>query len=75
MAVKVYTPSTYDLSRVVDPDGQSTVHQLSTCYHSDGTTPVNRTLSGEYAFCGGKDCDNTFAGGYSSYEYDPRYRP
>ena len=72
-----YTPSTYDLGAVVNPaDGSSAVHELGECYH-DSTTLVNRSLSGEYAYCGGNGeiCDTTFVGGYESNEYDPRYRP
>lgn len=73
-----YTPSTYDLGAVVNPaDGSSAVHKLGECYHADGTTLVNRSLAGEYAYCGsnGEICDTTFVGGYESNEYDPRYRP
>jgi len=76
--VKGYTPSTYDLAAVVSPtDGSSSVHELGNCYYADGKTLVNRTLSGNYAYCGGNGevCATTFAGGYESFEYDPRYRP
>ena len=72
-----YTPSTYDLGAVVNPaDGSSAVHKLGDCFYADGGL-VNRSLSGEYAYCGGNGeiCDTTFVGGYESNEYDPRYRP
>ncbi|KAL7472380.1 hypothetical protein ACHAXS_012718 [Conticribra weissflogii] len=50
---------------------------LGNCYNLDGVTPVNRHLSGDYAFCGGDGifCNSTFVGGYESVNYDPRFRP
>ncbi|KAL7461288.1 hypothetical protein ACHAXS_001711, partial [Conticribra weissflogii] len=50
---------------------------LGNCYHDDGVTPVNRQVSGDYEYCGGDGitCDNTFLGGFTSGNYDPRYRP
>ena len=47
---------------------------LGNCYYEDGTTLVNRSLAGDYAYCNGSVCDNTFAGGYWSGDYDARYR-
>lgn len=52
-------------------------NELGNCYYDDGITLVNRTLSGDYAYCGGNDnaiCNNTFEGGYRSFNYDPRFR-
>ncbi|KAL7463939.1 hypothetical protein ACHAXS_004290 [Conticribra weissflogii] len=53
------------------PDG------LGNCYHEDGITPVNRNIAGDFAYCGGNGvvCNSTFTGGFSSSNYDPRYRP
>jgi hypothetical protein len=48
---------------------------LGNCYFRDGTTLVNRSLAGEYAYCNGEVCDDTFAAGFRSDDYDPRYRP
>ena len=47
------------------------------CVYEDGTTLVNRNLSGDYAFCGenGAICNDTFVGAFYSPEYDGRYRP
>mmetsp|Transcript_20067 Transcript_20067/g.43780 ORF Transcript_20067/g.43780 Transcript_20067/m.43780 type:complete len:771 (-) Transcript_20067:110-2422(-) len=46
------------------------------CYYADGTTPVQRTLSGPYAYCGdkGEVCNDTFVGAMVSRDYDPRWR-
>ena len=46
------------------------------CYFRDGASEVNRTIEGEYAFCGVADavCDDAFWGVYRSRDYDPRYR-
>ncbi|KAL7473608.1 hypothetical protein ACHAXS_014068 [Conticribra weissflogii] len=56
-----------------DPGGDG----LGNCYNIDDITPVNRQISGDYAYCGGNGtiCDNTFVGGFDSLNYDPRYRP
>lgn len=50
---------------------------LGNCYNLDGATPVDRSLSGDYAYCGGDGviCNSTFVGGYESLNYDPRFRP
>mmetsp|Transcript_2625 Transcript_2625/g.6205 ORF Transcript_2625/g.6205 Transcript_2625/m.6205 type:complete len:870 (+) Transcript_2625:197-2806(+) len=50
---------------------------LGNCYHDDGITPVNRQVSGGYAYCGGEGiiCNNTFLGGFTNGNFDPRYRP
>jgi hypothetical protein len=37
-------------------------------------TLVNRTLAGDYAYCDGTVCDNTFSGSWYSEEFDLRYR-
>ncbi len=68
--------------------GQNSVpgaDNLYNCYHSDGFTPVQRNLSGPYAYCGSTSnddgtttpiiCNTTFIGGFTSYNFDPRYRP
>jgi len=68
--------------------GQNSVpgpDNLHNCYHSDGSNPVQRNLSGPYAYCGIDSdddgtatpiiCNTTFIGGFVSYNYDPRYRP
>jgi hypothetical protein len=49
----------------------------STCVYEDGLTPVNRQLTGDYAYCGGNGqvCNDTFAGAFYTPEYDGRYRP
>mmetsp|Transcript_11109 Transcript_11109/g.16243 ORF Transcript_11109/g.16243 Transcript_11109/m.16243 type:complete len:785 (-) Transcript_11109:179-2533(-) len=67
-----YFPITIDLGTT----SQSSF-PLGNCYHADGTTRVNRSLAGAYGYCGtnGEVCNNTFAGGYESSDYDPRYRP
>uniref|UniRef100_A0A6U3T687 G-protein coupled receptors family 3 profile domain-containing protein n=1 Tax=Ditylum brightwellii TaxID=49249 RepID=A0A6U3T687_9STRA len=48
----------------------------TTCYFGDNVTPVNRTISGDFLYCGGDGeiCDGTFVGGYRSRNYDPRWR-
>ena len=51
---------------------------LVTCTFADGVTPVQRgSIEGDYAFCPtpGENCTGTFRGGFSSGNYDPRYRP
>lgn len=50
--------------------------EFTNCYFLDGVTPVNRNLTGNYAYCGGNGivCDNTFYGAYLSRDYDPRWR-
>jgi len=68
----------YNLYSVMSLDGTtSSFHQLGNCYYGDGTTLVNRSLEGDYAYCGGNGtiCSTTFAGGFQSLEFDPRYRP
>jgi hypothetical protein len=50
---------------------------ISSCYHSDGETLVQRKdETGAFAYCGGNGtvCSGMFEGGYSSSNYDPRYR-
>ena len=50
---------------------------ISSCYHSDGETLVQRKdETGVFAYCGGNGtvCSGMFEGGYSSGNYDPRYR-
>lgn len=49
----------------------------STCVYEDGVTPVIRTLSGPYSYCGdnGEICNSTFVGNFNTPEYDARYRP
>lgn len=54
---------------VVDSSGS-----LGNCYFEDGTTLVNRSLAGDYAYCNGDVCQDTFAGGYWSGDFDARYR-
>jgi len=65
-------------------------HELTTCISGNGN-PIQRNTTGDYAACGNTMesnppdmdpnsgssvvCDNVFVGGYSSSEYDPRYRP
>ena len=66
---------TRDVNPKVNPD------ELVTCTYENGNI-VNRQLEGNYAACGSgttssssESCDTVFAGGYQSWEYDPRYRP
>jgi hypothetical protein len=49
---------------------------LGSCYYKDGTTMVNRSLSGDFAYCGGDGavCSDTFVGAYQDRDYDPRWR-
>ena len=49
---------------------------LGSCYYRDGTTLVNRSLSGNYAMCGGDGavCADVFEGAYQDRDYDPRWR-
>ena len=49
---------------------------FQTCRYEDGT-PVNRSLAGPYAYCGGdgKVCDDNFLGVFFYEVYDARYRP
>jgi len=50
---------------------------ISSCYFADGKTLVNRKEeTGAFAYCGGNGtvCSGMFEGGYSSGNYDPRYR-
>ena len=54
---------------VVDSSGN-----LGNCYFEDGNTLVNRSLAGDYAYCNGDVCQDTFAGGYWSGDFDARYR-
>lgn len=53
------------------------LQQYGNCYYNDGTTIVNRTLSGSYASCGidNEQCNTTFTGAYATSPYDPRARP
>ena len=48
--------------------------QLGDCTFEDGETLVKRNEAGDYAYCNGQVCNNTFHGGYQSRDYDPRYR-
>ncbi len=50
--------------------------ESGSCFFEDGVTPVERTLAGAYAYCGGdgKICNGTFVGAYNSRDYDPRWR-
>jgi hypothetical protein len=68
---------TQELGVVLPVDASTSDEGLGNCYYGDGKTLVNRDLSGDYAYCGsnGESCDSTFAGGYESRDYDPRYRP
>jgi len=61
---------------VAQAEGNRDSMELTTCQHGNGD-PVKRDTAGEYTACGGegKICDTAFVGGYSSGEYDPRYRP
>ena len=45
------------------------------CLFGDGVNRVNRTLSGDYAYCDGEICDDTFLGGYMTSQYEIRTRP
>ena len=62
---------------------------LRNCYYQDEVTLVNRSISGNYAYCRGMgntqcslteedgksmSCSSTFAGAFRSINYDPRYR-
>ena len=49
---------------------------LGSCYYKDATTLVNRSLSGDYAMCGGDGavCADVFKGAYQDRDYDPRFR-
>ena len=60
--------------RALDVNGGTAV---GNCYYGNGVTRVNRSLAGDYAYCGGDGtiCNDTFAGGWWSESYDPRYRP
>jgi hypothetical protein len=62
---------TQELGQAYDLEGGDTV---GNCYWGDGVTLVNRTLAGDYAYCDGAVCDNTFSGSWYSEEFDPRYR-
>lgn len=76
--VKGDPPLTEDLAAVVNPlDGSSSVHELGNCTYDDGVTPVSRSLTGAYAYCGsdGEICSDVFVGGFQSANYDPRVRP
>ena len=67
---------TQEPGTALDPfgDNRETKKRIS-CQFGNGSL-VNRNLMGEYAACGvNTTCDTVFAGGYSSSEYDPRYRP
>jgi hypothetical protein len=65
---------TQEVGVVLPPDGSP---GRGNCYYGDGATMVNRFLEGPYDYCGldGQICNNTFSGGYASFDYDPRYRP
>lgn len=67
---------TQEPGTVLDPFGDNReTDERSSCRFGDGSL-VQRNLSGDYAACGNNvTCDTVFAGGYSSSEYDPRYRP
>ena len=58
-------------------DGSDPVYPLGNCYHADGKTLVNRTLEGDYAYCGGdgRVCNGTLVGGYESNAYNHCYWP
>ena len=51
----------------------STKIKLGDCTYEYGAR-VERSRAGDYAYCDGAFCDNTFDGGYRSRDYDPRYR-
>lgn len=47
------------------------------CFYGDSRVPVNRLyLVGDYTYCGGggKNCFDTFVGGYQNEHYDPRWQ-
>ena len=51
----------------------STKIELGDCTYEDGNR-VERSRAGDYAYCDGAVCNNTFDGGYESRNFDPRYR-
>eukprot|EP00538_Stauroneis_constricta_P000553 CAMPEP_0119572284 /NCGR_PEP_ID=MMETSP1352-20130426/44544_1 /TAXON_ID=265584 /ORGANISM="Stauroneis constricta, Strain CCMP1120" /LENGTH=998 /DNA_ID=CAMNT_0007621969 /DNA_START=74 /DNA_END=3067 /DNA_ORIENTATION=+ len=61
------------------PDRDSPDVNMVTCTYGDlGQVPVQRgSISGPFGYCSddSESCENTFLGGYASFEYDPRYRP
>ena len=65
-----YGAFTQEPGAVLRPDGS-----FGDCLFGNGVTLVNRSLSGDYAYCNGEVCDDTFVGGYRSDEFDIRYRP
>ena len=62
-----------ELGAILNPGGS--LAKLGNCYYADGSTLVQRHLSGSFAYCGGEVCNTTYSGAYDSYAYDPRYRP
>lgn len=48
--------------------------EWANCYYNDGVTLVERSLEGDFAYCGGNVCNDTFVGAYISRDYDPRWR-
>jgi hypothetical protein len=64
---------TQTLGATLDP----TTRKNTNCTYDYGESVlVNRYMAGDYAYCGGNGtlCNNTFVGGYTSVQYDPRYR-
>jgi len=61
---------------IAQDGGDRDTTEFTTCHFGNGD-PVQRYTTGSYAACGSEkdECHTAFVGGYSSSEYDPRYRP
>jgi hypothetical protein len=76
--INQYNQPEQELGKMVwDYDAYGNVDVFGDCLYYDQYTYVNRSLQGNYAYCGTKNqtCDTTFMGGFYEDEFDPRIRP